>query len=89
MGYDVSIKEESEKISKQVLHKSVEIKDGQYGYYRMRDTRRIKIPIQMVQQRAGHQDPKITLSVYSHVARDKETLVAEKLNNVLFSAVNQ
>lgn len=51
MGYDVSIKEESEKISKQ--------------------------------------DPKITLSVYSHVARDKETLVAEKLNNVLFSAVNQ
>lgn len=47
------------------------------------------VPIQMVQQRAGHQDPKITLSVYSHVARDKETLVAEKLNNVLFSAVNQ
>ena len=33
MGYDVSIKEESEKISRSVLHKSVEIKDGQYGHY--------------------------------------------------------
>ena len=47
------------------------------------------VPIQMVQQRAGHQDPKITLSVYSHVARDKQTLVAEKLNDLLFSAVNE
>ena len=44
MGYDVSIKEESEKISKQVLHKSVEIKDGQYGYYRMRDRELIYSP---------------------------------------------
>lgn len=47
------------------------------------------IPIQMVQQRAGHQDPKITLSVYSHVARDKQNVVAQKLNEVLFSAVNE
>ena len=33
MGYDVKIQEESEKISRSVLHKSVEIKDGQYGHY--------------------------------------------------------
>lgn len=44
MGYDVSIKEESEKISKQVIHKSVEIKDGQYGHYRMRDRELIYSP---------------------------------------------
>lgn len=104
MGYDVKIQEESEKISRSVLHKSVEIKDRQYGHYLFKKDEAIyipcggavfvqnaitEVPIQMVQQRAGHQDPKITLSVYSHVARDKETLVAEKLNNVLFSAVNQ
>lgn len=47
------------------------------------------VPIQMVQQRAGHQDPKITLGVYSHVAKDKQNVVAQKLNEVLFSAVNQ
>lgn len=47
------------------------------------------VPIHLVQQRAGHQDPKITLSVYSHVAKDTESVVAEKFNNVLFSAVNQ
>lgn len=36
MGYDVKIQEESEKISRSVLHKSVEIKDRQYGHYLLR-----------------------------------------------------
>lgn len=47
------------------------------------------LPLHMVQQRAGHKDPKITLSVYSHVARDKQNIVAEKLNDLIFSAVNE
>lgn len=42
------------------------------------------IPIQIVQQRAGHQDPKITLAVYSHVSKDKESLVADTLREILF-----
>lgn len=47
------------------------------------------LPIQIAQQRAGHQDPKITLSVYSHVSKDKESLVADMLEDVLFSAVGE
>lgn len=47
------------------------------------------LPLHMVQQRAGHKDPKITLSVYSHVAKDKQNIVAEKLNDLIFSAVNE
>lgn len=47
------------------------------------------VPVQMVQQRAGHKDPKITLSVYSHVAKDKQHVVAEKLDSLIFSAVNE
>lgn len=47
------------------------------------------IPLHIVQQRAGHKDPKITLSVYSHVAKDKQNIVAEKLENLIFSAVNE
>lgn len=47
------------------------------------------IPVHIVQERAGHKDPKITLSVYSHVAKDKQNVVANKLNECLFSAVNQ
>ena len=47
------------------------------------------IPLPMVQQRAGHKDPKITLGVYSHVARDRQNIVAETMESVLFSAVNQ
>lgn len=47
------------------------------------------VPIQIAQQRAGHQDPKITLSVYSHVPKDKESLVADMLEDVLFSAVGE
>lgn len=43
----------------------------------------------MVQQRAGHRDPKITLGVYSHVAKDRQNIVAEKLDTLLFSAVNE
>lgn len=47
------------------------------------------IPVHIVQQRAGHKDPKITLDVYSHVAKDKQNIVAEKLDSLLFSAVNE
>lgn len=47
------------------------------------------IPLHIVQQRAGHKDPKITLSVYSHVAKDKQNIVAEKMENLIFSAVNE
>lgn len=47
------------------------------------------LPLHMVQQRAGHKDPQITLSVYSHVAKDKQNIVAEKLNDLIFSAVNE
>ena len=47
------------------------------------------IPLHIVQQRAGHKDPQITLSVYSHVAKDKQNVVAEKLDNLIFSAVNE
>lgn len=41
------------------------------------------IPLHIVQQRAGHQDPKITLSVYSHVAKDNADLVAKKWDDIL------
>lgn len=44
----------------------------------------VSVPIQIVQQRAGHQDPKITLAVYSHVSKDKESLVADTLGEILF-----
>lgn len=47
------------------------------------------LPLHMVQQRAGHKDPKITLAVYSHVAKDKQNIVAEKLDALLFPAVNE
>lgn len=43
------------------------------------------IPLHMVQARAGHQNPEITLSVYSHVAKDKQTVIAEKLEELLIS----
>lgn len=47
------------------------------------------VPLHIVQARAGHQDPKITLSAYSHVAKDSADLVANLLNNTIFSAVNE
>lgn len=47
------------------------------------------IPLHIVQHRAGHKDPKITLSVYSHVAKDKQNIVAEKLESLIFSSVNK
>ena len=46
------------------------------------------VPLHIVQKRAGHQDPKITLSVYSHVAKDDERVVADKLESTIFPAVN-
>lgn len=47
------------------------------------------VPVHIVQQRAGHKDPKITLAVYSHVAKDKQNVVAEKLESLIFSAVDK
>ncbi|MCB5531845.1 tyrosine-type recombinase/integrase, partial [Thomasclavelia ramosa] len=47
------------------------------------------VPLHIVQARAGHQDPKITLSAYSHVAKDDASRVADLLDNTLFSAVNE
>lgn len=41
-----------------------------------------------VEARAGHQDPKITLSVYSHVAKDDENLVANLMDERLFKKVS-
>lgn len=46
------------------------------------------IPLHIVQARAGHQDPNITLSVYSHVAKDDENLVADLLDEKLFKKVS-
>lgn len=42
------------------------------------------VPVHIVQARAGHKDPKITLSVYSHVAKGDENLVADLLDEKLF-----
>lgn len=47
------------------------------------------VPLHIVQQRAGHKDPAITLGIYSHVAKDKQNIVAEKLDSLIFSAVNE
>ena len=47
------------------------------------------VPVHIVQQRAGHKDPQITLAVYSHVAKDKQNIVAEKMDSLIFSAVNE
>lgn len=47
------------------------------------------VPVHIVQQRAGHKDPQITLAVYSHVAKDKLNMVAEKMDSLIFSAVNE
>lgn len=46
------------------------------------------IPLHIVQQRAGHKDPKITLETYSHVAKDKQSIVAEKLDECIFKVAN-
>lgn len=43
------------------------------------------VPLHMVQQRAGHQDPKVTLSVYSHIAKDDAGRVVDLLDDRLFS----
>lgn len=47
------------------------------------------VPVHIVQERAGHQDPKITLKVYSHVAKDNKRVVAELLDEKLFRASNE
>lgn len=45
------------------------------------------VPLHIVQKRAGHQNPNITLSVYSHVAKDDENIVADLLDSKLFAKV--
>ncbi|MDO4309068.1 MAG: hypothetical protein Q4C77_19890 [Eubacteriales bacterium] len=40
--------------------------------------------VQIVQERAGYSDPKITLSVYSHVAKDEANRVVKLLDDELF-----
>lgn len=47
------------------------------------------VPLHMVQQRAGHQDPKITLSVYSHVAKDNQNLIADKWEELMLTTLNK
>lgn len=47
------------------------------------------IPLHIVQQRAGHKDPQITLAIYSHVAKDKQNVVADKMDSLIFLAVNE
>lgn len=46
------------------------------------------VPLHMVQQRAGHSNPNITLGVYAHVAKDRQNEVADKLDSLLFSVSN-
>ncbi len=46
------------------------------------------VPLHIVQQRAGHKDPKITLGVYSHVARDRQTVAAKTFEDKLFVNIN-
>lgn len=47
------------------------------------------VPLNLVQARAGHKDPKVTLAVYSHVAKDKQKVVADKLTELIFPVVNE
>lgn len=47
------------------------------------------VPLHIVQARAGHQDPKITLSVYSHIAKDDEGMVADLLDSKLFRELKE
>lgn len=47
------------------------------------------VPLHLVQQRAGHQDPKITLAIYAHVAKDNQEKVADVWNSILDPASNQ
>ena len=43
------------------------------------------VPMHIVQQRAGHKDARITLEVYSHVAKDKKGLAADTFDSTIFS----
>lgn len=44
------------------------------------------VPLNLVQDRAGHKDPNVTLGVYNHVAKDKQKVVADKLTELIFPA---
>lgn len=47
------------------------------------------IPINFVQACAGHKDAKVTLGVYTHVAKDKKNVVADKWDSLLRPASNE
>lgn len=42
------------------------------------------VPVHMVQQRAGHSTPDLTLSIYAHVAKDQEDIIADKIDALLY-----
>jgi integrase len=44
---------------------------------------RIQAPLKLRQQRLGHSDPRMTLSVYTHVSSEDDIRVAEKLGDLL------
>lgn len=43
------------------------------------------VPLHIVRDRAGHKSSEITLSVYSHVAKDKQTVATKTLEHLLIS----
>jgi integrase len=47
---------------------------------------RLSAPLKLRQQRLGHSDPRLTLSVYTHVASEDDVRVAEKLGELLIPA---
>ncbi len=48
---------------------------------------RLGTPLKVRQQRLGHSDPRLTLSVYTHVAREDEQRVAAQLGKILCPVV--
>jgi integrase len=44
---------------------------------------RLGVPLKVRQQRLGHSDPTLTLSVYTHVAGEDDERVAEQLDGIL------
>lgn len=43
----------------------------------------LAIPLKAIMNRVGHNDPKTTLSIYSHVSKDMEKDIIEKLNQAI------
>jgi len=44
---------------------------------------RLAVPLKLRQQRLGHSDPRLTLSVYTHVASEDDVRLANKLGELL------